>query len=150
MIATTSIKVAEKEHNKATSVKEHNATSSKSIAKEHDATTIETAATINELEEATLHIHGENLKLSSFIPAGFTMRKSPSRPTMVVTLYTCPKLDLALNELCVLPLLYGFNESVEILKYILSFILSRAFLCLAAMSSVFRGLSISPYHSFLC
>ncbi|MCO5605416.1 hypothetical protein L7F22_059600 [Adiantum nelumboides] len=78
--AATSVEVTAKLDHKATMVEEHKATSNSSIVKEHNATTVE-AANVNKLEEATPDIDGDNLKLSSFIPAGIKMRKSRSRPT---------------------------------------------------------------------
>ncbi|MCO5586477.1 hypothetical protein L7F22_040417 [Adiantum nelumboides] len=78
--AATSAEVTTELEHKATTVKEHKATSSSSIAEEHNVATVE-AATVDKLEEATPDIDGDNLKLSSFIPAGFKMRKSCSRPT---------------------------------------------------------------------
>ncbi|MCO5605312.1 hypothetical protein L7F22_059494 [Adiantum nelumboides] len=78
--AATSVGVTVELEHKATTVKEHTATSSSSIAEEHNVATVE-AANVGKLEEAILDIDGDNLKLSSFIPAGFKMRKSHSRPT---------------------------------------------------------------------
>ncbi|MCO5586414.1 hypothetical protein L7F22_040354 [Adiantum nelumboides] len=78
--AATSAEVTAKLEHKATTIKEHNATSSSSIAEKHNAATVE-AINVNKLEEATPDIDGDNLKLSSFIPTGFKMRKSCSHPT---------------------------------------------------------------------
>ncbi|MCO5604309.1 hypothetical protein L7F22_058474 [Adiantum nelumboides] len=80
IVAATSAEVTAKLERKATMVEEHKTTSSSSIAEEHNAATVE-AANIYKLEEATPDIDGDNLKLSSFILAGFKMRKSRSRPT---------------------------------------------------------------------
>ncbi|MCO5607134.1 hypothetical protein L7F22_061327 [Adiantum nelumboides] len=71
--AATSAKVTTELEHKATTVNEHKATSSSNIAEEHNVAIVE-AANVDKLEEATPDIDGDNLKLSSFIPAGFKMR----------------------------------------------------------------------------
>ncbi|MCO5567303.1 hypothetical protein L7F22_020993 [Adiantum nelumboides] len=78
--AATSIKVTAKLEHKATTVEEHKAKSHSSIAEDHNAATVE-AANVDKLEEATPDIDGDNLKMFSFIPVGFKMRKYCSRPT---------------------------------------------------------------------
>ncbi|MCO5554176.1 hypothetical protein L7F22_007702 [Adiantum nelumboides] len=78
--AATSAKVTAKLEHKATTIKEHKTTFSSSIAEEHNAATVE-VANVDKLEEATRDIDGDNLNLSSFILAGFKMRKSRSPPT---------------------------------------------------------------------
>ena len=74
-IAASSIEGTAEELQKAPFSEEDNEALMNEDAEEHHGTNAD------ELEEATPQIDGDNFKLSTFIPAGFKMRKSRSRST---------------------------------------------------------------------